>query len=273
MSNTTNNNFIKLPTGPVDWVAAFNDFMDKVEAGRTILLTAGETLAVRDCFYIKAADGKAWKATTTTPCHGVWQSTSTAAAATGYGQIGGTMTYASWTWTPGDKLYSTAAGALTTTATNYQVGYAISATQICLTPFTIDTKDIIKGDGTAGRVLKSLKLTIEDGTNADTIKCTTASMFNGDAIGATDNVAKNATTGSFTLNAAGTALTIELADVVGLLSCAIIYNDSALSFVPLPAVTGNDLVITAYALDVGVDLTTIAAGKSIQVLIGYITSG
>jgi len=129
MSNTTNNNFPLIPSGTVEWNALWNDVMAKIEGGRTLKLTAGAALAIRDPFYV-AADGKAYKSTNATPCHGLWRSTSTEIDAEGYGQIDGTMTYASWTWTPGNKLYATAAGALTTTSTPYLIAIAISATQV-----------------------------------------------------------------------------------------------------------------------------------------------
>lgn len=69
--------------------------------------------------------------------------------------------------------------------------------------------DALKTDGTAGRVLRVSEITIEDGTAADTLKCTVASIWNGDAIATTDNIAKGATTGNFTLDAGGTALTVD----------------------------------------------------------------
>lgn len=68
----------------------------------------------------------------------------------------------------------------------------------------------ILSDGTAGRVLRFSLLKIDDGTNANTLKCTLSSIWNGDAIAETDNVAKGATTGDFTFNAGGDELTLEI---------------------------------------------------------------
>jgi len=132
---------------------------------------------------------------------------------------------------------------------------------------------VISGDGTAGRVLRALILIIEDGTNADTLKCTTTSSFNGDVIGVTDNIAKNATTGSFSLSAAGNALTVELADVTGILSASKILDDTALTFMIYPTFNGSDIVITAYNGLTPVKLTAIAPGKTLMILITYVTSG
>jgi len=139
-------------------------------------------------------------------------------------------------------------------------------------------KKYLIGDSTAGRLLKSARLIIEDGTSADTIKCTLVSIFNGDAISVTDNVAKGATTGSFTLNAGGTRLTIEAAgltgNAVGIMSSEIAFNTSALNFYPYTTIVSNDIVLDAYVFNGSstVDLTTIASGKEIYVHVCYVTS-
>ncbi len=133
MGYTKHNNIASILTGTVEWNALYNDFVSKYETGRTLYLRAGENLAVRDCFYIYS-DGKAYKANLNTPCHGVWQSTSTSSGAYGFGQVSGTMRYASWTWTPGVDLYVNDSGALTTTVGCYLIGYATCATEICVTP-------------------------------------------------------------------------------------------------------------------------------------------
>ena len=133
MAYTTDYNFAKLPAGAVDWMTLLNDLMDKVEAGRTLQKTAAATIAKYQCFYIDSA-GKAVIATGSTDAIGIWQSTSTATDTSGFGQIDGTMTYGSWTWTPGTFLYSGASGALTATpsTTRRRVAYALTATKILL---------------------------------------------------------------------------------------------------------------------------------------------
>lgn len=78
-----------------------------------------------------------------------------------------------------------------------------------------DTKDIIKGDGTGGRVLRQSRLTIVDGTGANTIKCTLSSLWNGDIVAVVDNIAKNATTGGYDLSTSGAVLTITDALIAG----------------------------------------------------------
>lgn len=71
------------------------------------------------------------------------------------------------------------------------------------------------GDATAGRVIRFARLIIQDGTNANTLKCDLLSTWNGDTITIVDNIAKGATTSGWTLNAGGTVLTIEASGLTG----------------------------------------------------------
>jgi hypothetical protein len=123
-----------MPATPVDWVAMYNLFLNATARGRTLKLTAYETLTVRTPFYISSSDGKAHKANNTSVVDGIWLSTSTAANSTGYGQVEGLMSYASWTWTPGAKLYVSAGNVLTetTSTTETVISRAISATEIMI---------------------------------------------------------------------------------------------------------------------------------------------
>lgn len=133
MAYTTDFNLAELPSGAVDWVAAFNDLVGKIEAGRTLQKIAVATITKYQCWYVDV-NGKAAVASGTTDVVGIWQSTSTTPAATGYGQIWGTMTYGSWAWTPGIFLYSGASGALTATpsTTGRRIAYALTATKILI---------------------------------------------------------------------------------------------------------------------------------------------
>lgn len=73
------------------------------------------------------------------------------------------------------------------------------------------TPGAILGDGTSGRVLRSLFIIIGDGTTADTLKCRAGNIWNGHTVAETDNIAKNATTGVWTLSSGGHQLWIETA--------------------------------------------------------------
>ena len=66
-----------------------------------------------------------------------------------------------------------------------------------------------------GRIPRGITIIIQDGTNASTLKCTVVSRWNGDTIAVTDNIAKNDTTGDFTLDAAGEILLIEASGLSG----------------------------------------------------------
>lgn len=133
MGYTTDYNLSKLPSGAVDWIAAYNDLCDKIEAGRTLSKLAAATITQFQCFYINSV-GKAAIASASTDVIGIWKSTSTTADTSGFGQIGGTVTNAGWTWTPGTFLYSGASGTLTATpsTTGKRIAYALTATKVLL---------------------------------------------------------------------------------------------------------------------------------------------
>lgn len=131
----------------------------------------------------------------------------------------------------------------------------------------------------AGRVLRAIRLQVEDGTNADTIKCITIDLWNGDAIGSTDNIGKGATVDEFTLDATGIELKIEAigltGNCVGVLSADKVFNstNSALEAIGYEDDT-NDIKLTFYndTAGNGADLTAVLAGaEALQVQILYVT--
>ena len=126
---TKHMNLQTIATGAVEWPAIVNDLINKVEAGTTIKAIAGEVLIKGNPFRI-ASDSKAWKATNSTECMGVWQSVSTAVGLEGFGQIDRMLTFG--TWATGDKIYVSSAGALTTVSTGNgtPIAIAISTTEI-----------------------------------------------------------------------------------------------------------------------------------------------
>lgn len=132
------------------------------------------------------------------------------------------------------------------------------------------------GDGTAGRVLRVLRLRIIDGTNADTIKPLTTSFFNGDAVAAEDNLGKSGDTGNFTLSADGSTVIIQdsglSGSAVGLFSFVLTFNDVG-TVLQIGGGTNGGLSINFFAGAAGAtfDLTTISAGKTLDVVIGYLT--
>lgn len=79
----------------------------------------------------------------------------------------------------------------------------------------LDASYPILGDATAGRVTRGSYIKIDNGTNANTLKCTLVSRWNGDAIAVTDNIAKDATTGDYNLSGSGKTLTIKASGLTG----------------------------------------------------------
>lgn len=130
----------------------------------------------------------------------------------------------------------------------------------------------IKGDGTAGRVLRIARLVIQNGTAASSLKCTLYNVWNGDAIAVTDNIVKDATTGNFTLDSTGHNLTIEAAglsgNVLGGLSMVgynnageslasdltIVANDIRLKIYDLPGSSSNDFTVLVDTGDIYIDI-------------------
>ncbi|KKN52572.1 hypothetical protein LCGC14_0611240 [marine sediment metagenome] len=138
------------------------------------------------------------------------------------------------------------------------------------------TKDPIGGDATAGRIVRTSYITIANGSNASTLKCTLVSRWNGDAIAETDNVAKGATTGSFTLDAAGTHLRVEAAGLTGnvLYTLAnIIHNASNTSISTWTEADANDIEIQLKLITTGTaqDMTVLVDTGIILLDILYIT--
>ncbi len=134
----------------------------------------------------------------------------------------------------------------------------------------------ILGDATKGRNMRIFSLTIDDGTNATTLKCKTAQEWNGDVIGEVDNIVKNGTTGNWTLDSTGKILTIEAAlitgNAVGVIG-TIRVNLSQTDLTVYARVSANDILITVYNTSAGasVDMTTLVDTGLMIMHILYIT--
>jgi hypothetical protein len=139
----------------------------------------------------------------------------------------------------------------------------------------------IAGDTTSGRVLRSLFLKIEDGTDASTVKCTTLDGWNGDVIAAADNIPGDSTeTSGFKLNdtpAAAPDVQIVASSLSGnavaILSATITTNETGSDLICSPTVTSNNLKITFRNPPSGgnIDITTLVDTGDIYVLITYLT--
>jgi len=157
---------------------------------------------------------------------------------------------------------------------NFAAIETVLGTNITAGPTTI--QGAILGDGTKGRQLRGINCAIRDGTNAATLNCRVYSRWNGDAIAETDNIAKDATVGDFSLNAAGTYLNIEASGLAGNAIWALGSLQDNASGVVLTArafAEGNDIQIRAYHASTGIlqDLTTLVDTGNVNIEILYIT--
>lgn len=147
MAYTTHYNLLQLPTGAVDWVSGYNDAIGKIEQGRTLKLTASESLDKGDPFFINSS-GEAAKVNATSQQVGLWQTSSNSSATDGYGQVEGVMSSTGWNWTPGDKIYASTAGALTTVApisANAPIALAFSSQEVLINPMHRDGPQRVYG--------------------------------------------------------------------------------------------------------------------------------
>jgi hypothetical protein len=169
MSYTTDYNIPLMPSGPVDWPALFNDLANKVEAGRTLKLTAAVTIAIGTCFYINSS-GKASKSTSSSDIAGIWQTSSTTINTQGYGQIDGTITNGGWSWTPGDFLYSDANGVLTSVESSSKLAIARALTATKIVILRRDDSSSAAGNVVGPATNTDSYIPQWDGTNSETLK-------------------------------------------------------------------------------------------------------
>ena len=138
------------------------------------------------------------------------------------------------------------------------------------------TPRAILGDATAGRVLRCSYIHFDDGSVGDSLKCTLVALFNGDAIAETDNIAKDATTGHFALNATGTQLLILNTGLTGearFIMADIIINATGQSILVYPGmhVDGIRLELQGISDGTSKDITGLVDVADVYVTILYIT--
>ena len=140
--------------------------------------------------------------------------------------------------------------------------------------------DTVKGDGTAGRVLRSTFVVIENATQEAKIKCSSGPSVGwvGDANAAQDNIGKDGvTTGVWSLDVAGDTVTLLDAGITGtiisVLMSSIIYNLSGTALQVNARIIGANMVLD-FLNSVGgaVDLTTLVDTGQIQTRVLYVTS-
>lgn len=134
----------------------------------------------------------------------------------------------------------------------------------------------LAGDATAGRVIRSINVLLEDGTAADTIKGTITSLWNGDTDAATDDIAKGATTGNYTLDSNGYYLDISSSvftgNVVAILGLS--YDNTISNTHTRASVQSNGIRLGGVSSEILVDWTSITYGVGLverNVVITYLT--
>jgi hypothetical protein len=129
-------------------------------------------------------------------------------------------------------------------------------------------------DGANNRKIRHSYLTIEDGTNADTIKCTVSSFWNGGNVAVTDNIGKGDTVDGFTLDSDGKELTISnlyLGQAVVSVMPNQSENNSGTPVFIKPGVSSSNIVLTFQRHDASdANLTLMADVGSIRIDLLYI---
>ena len=151
-----------------------------------------------------------------------------------------------------------------------------------LAAININWEHALLGDGTAGRVLRVMQLKVEEGTNANTIKCTPTSLWNATTTpGTTDNITKDGVnTGHYNLAANGQILKILAAGIdgnnVAIVGFWIWANTSTVPTDPRVYNSTNDIAISLYDATDGtikdIEEDYVEAAKEFYLTIAYLTS-
>jgi hypothetical protein len=137
-------------------------------------------------------------------------------------------------------------------------------------------KDAILGDGTAGRRLRCINLSIDDGIDPNTLKCRIDSVFNGGEIDWENNLAKGSYTANLALDGSGAILTIKTSALAGgsiAVICANIYANASGVTLCVESYTYSSATIRVL-LNVGdtaQDLTNLVDTGPIYITIVYLT--
>ena len=142
---------------------------------------------------------------------------------------------------------------------------------------TTNSNYVVEGASGARGVLRSFRITITNGTNANTLLISMDQIWNHADIANTDNIAKGATTGDYTLSADGKMLTI---DSGGLDGTVIKVNNSTIQINATGTVytfnanaSGGEIIIQLYDLsETIVDLTAMVDIGRVRGKIMFITS-
>jgi hypothetical protein len=131
-----------------------------------------------------------------------------------------------------------------------------------------------------GPQMRRSQITIEDGTDAAHIKVTMANIGNGDVNGAQDNIGKDGvTTGVWSLNAAGTALTLLATGITGNgllpISCTTFYNITGTAMNVFVQISSGTFIFNWYDAAAGtpLDMTSLVdTSKEVVLAFTYLST-
>jgi hypothetical protein len=139
--------------------------------------------------------------------------------------------------------------------------------------------DVIKGDGTAGRVFRSVNITVDDGTTAAHIKCTTGQIWNGDVHAQSDEFAANETSpdGFWSLDDSGSVLRLLDAgltgNAIGVLAATLKTNLTGITLMISLSLSGGIFAqIRNATTGAYLDITTLVDTGSFSFIVFYVTS-
>jgi hypothetical protein len=128
-------------------------------------------------------------------------------------------------------------------------------------------------------VLRVSLIKIQDGNNANTIKITMTSSWNGDAVSVKDNLGKSGTVVPWTLNVGGTVLTLDMATLSGAAvvvpTVTTYYNISGTAMDVYGQISSTNILFNFYNSATGapLDMTALMdTSKEVNLIVMYITS-
>lgn len=140
-----------------------------------------------------------------------------------------------------------------------------------------NTSNYVVEGGSSRGVLRSFRLSVLDGTNANTLKIRMEQNWNSSDEADTNNVSKGATTGNYTLSADGEDLTIESGaldgTVVGFLTSAMQVNESGTYYTFNAQESSGELMVRLIDNSgTRADWTSVVDSGTIRGTIIYVTS-
>ena len=165
-------------------------------------------------------------------------------------------------------------------AINVNVPLATNVLATDLAAINANWEYVVKSDGTAGRVLRCLRLNVAYNATEDSVQVYTTSVWNGNAIESSGTpyvISKGDSDAVWELDSNGIALTIKATGISGNAVAAmavVTYNKSGeTNIYVFPSANGYiGLTFFSGSAGVGYDISGLASGESFEVDIIYITS-